>query len=161
MTFDVMGYGYYCANDHTGTAQTETFRLPDETGGINTIERQSTSTGAKFRRNDYSASFRARYLSDKFTANNTLVFRNTRIPHNDSQGAVTYSAGAYDNSEYTTVNDSRSRNATYSGYYYIGIGDNNSLTIQPAYAYNHTTQGSILLVSGKCVYSAILSDFMH
>lgn len=148
MTFDVMGYGYYCANDHTGTAQTETFRLPDETGGINTIERQSTSTGAKFRRNDYSASFRARYLSDKFTANNTLVFRDTRIPHKDSQGAVTYSAGAYDNSEYTTVNDSRRQNVTYTGYYYIGIGDNNSLTIQPAYAYNHTTQGSIYTEAG-------------
>lgn len=142
MTFDVMGYGYYCANDHTGTAQTETFRLPDEMGGINTIERQSTSTGAKFRRNDYSASFRARYLSDKFTANNTLVFRDTRIPHKDSQGAVTYSAGAYDNSEYTTVNNSRSRNATYSGYFYIGLGERNSLTIQPFYAYTSTTNGT-------------------
>lgn len=148
MTFDVMGYGYYCANDHTGTAQTETFRLPDETGGINTIERQSTSTGAKFRRNDYSASFRARYISDKFTANNTLVFRNTRIPHKDSHGAVTYSGGGYDDSEYTTVNDSRRQNVTYTGYYYIGIGDNNSLTIQPAYAYNHTTQGSIYTEAG-------------
>lgn len=148
MTFDVMGYGYYCANDHTGTAQTETFRLPDETGGINTIERQSTSTGAKFRRNDYSASFRARYLSDKFTANNTLVFRNTRIPHKDSHGAVTYSGGGYDDSEYTTVNDSRRQNVTYTGYYYIGIGDSNSLTIQPAYAYNHTTQGSIYTEAG-------------
>lgn len=148
MTFDVMGYGYYCANDHTGTAQTETFRLPDETGGINTIERQSTSTGAKFRRNDYSASFRARYISDKFTANNTLVFRNTRIPHNDSHGAVTYSGGGYDDSEYTTVNDSRRQNVTYTGYYYIGIGDSNSLTIQPAYAYNHTTQGSIYTEAG-------------
>lgn len=148
MTFDVMGYGYYCANDHTGTAQTETFRLPDETGGINTIERQSTSTGAKFRRNDYSASFRARYISDKFTANNTLVFRNTRIPHKDSHGAVTYSGGGYDDSEYTTVNDSRRQNVTYTGYYYIGIGDSNSLTIQPAYAYNHTTQGSIYTEAG-------------
>lgn len=148
MTFDVMGYGYYCANDHTGTAQTETFRLPDETGGINTIERQSTSTGAKFRRNDYSASFRARYISDKFTANNTLVFRNTHIPHNDSHGAVTYSGGGYDDSEYTTVNDSRRQNVTYTGYYYIGIGDSNSLTIQPAYAYNHTTQGSIYTEAG-------------
>lgn len=148
MTFDVMGYGYYCANDHTGTAQTETFRLPDETGGINTIERQSTSTGAKFRRNDYSASFRARYLSDKFTANNTLVFRDTRIPHKDSHGAVTYSGGGYDDSEYTTVNDSRRQNVTYTGYYYIGIGDSNSLTIQPAYAYNHTTQGSIYTEAG-------------
>lgn len=148
MTFDVMGYGYYCANDHTGTAQTETFRLPDETGGINTIERQSTSTGAKFRRNDYSASFRARYISDKFTANNTLVFRNTRIPHNDSHGAVAYSGGGYDDSEYTTVNDSRRQNVTYTGYYYIGIGDSNSLTIQPAYAYNHTTQGSIYTEAG-------------
>ena len=148
MTFDVMGYGYYCANDHTGTAQTETFRLPDETGGINTIERQSTSTGAKFRRNDYSASFRARYISDKFTANNTLVFRNTRIPHKDSHGAGTYSGGGYDDSEYTTVNDSRRQNVTYTGYYYIGIGDSNSLTIQPAYAYNHTTQGSIYTEAG-------------
>lgn len=148
MTFDVMGYGYYCANDHTGTAQTETFRLPDETGGINTIERQSTSTGAKFRRNDYSASFRARYISDKFTANNTLVFRNTRIPHKDSHGAVTYSGGGYDDSEYTTVNDSRRQNVTYTGYYYIGIGDSNSLTIQPTYAYNHTTQGSIYTEAG-------------
>lgn len=142
MTFDVMGYGYYCANDHTGTAQTETFRLPDGLGGFNTIERQSTSTGAKYRRNDYSASFRARYSSDKFTANNTLVFRDTRIPHKDSQGAVTYSAGAYDNSEYTTVNNSRSRNATYSGYFYIGLGERNSLTIQPFYAYTSTTNGT-------------------
>lgn len=143
MTFDVMGYGYYCANDHTGTAQTETFRLPDGLGGINTIERQSTSNGAKYRRNDYSASFRARYTSDRFTANNILVFRDTRIPHNDSQGAVTYSGGEFDNSEYTTAYDSHRQNVTYTGYYYIGIGDSNSLTIQPTYAYSHTTQGSV------------------
>lgn len=148
MTFDVMGYGYYCANDHTGTAQTETFRLPDGLGGTNTIERQSTSTGAKFRRNDYSASFRARYTSDKFTANNILAFRDTRIPHNDSQGAVTYSGGDFDDSEYTTVNDSRRQNVTYTGYYYIGIGERNSLTIQPTYAYNHTTQGSVYTEAG-------------
>ena len=148
MTFDVMGYGYYCANDHTGTAQTETFRLPDGLGGTNTIERQSTSNGAKFRRNDYSASFRARYISDRFTANNTLVFRNTRIPHNDSQGAVTYSGGDFDDSEYTTVNDSRRQNVTYTGYYYIGIGERNSLTIQPTYAYSHTTQGSVYTEAG-------------
>lgn len=148
MTFDVMGYGYYCATDHTGTAQTETFRLPDGLGGTNTIERQSTSTGAKFRRNDYSASFRARYTSDKFTANNILAFRDTRIPHNDSQGAVTYSGGDFDDSEYTTVNDSRRQNVTYTGYYYIGIGERNSLTIQPTYAYNHTTQGSVYTEAG-------------
>lgn len=148
MTFDVMGYGYYCANDHTGTAQTETFRLPDGLGGINTIERQSMSSGDKFRRNDYSASFRARYNSDKFTANNTLLFRNTRIPHNDSRGAVTYSGGGFDDSEYTQVNDTRRQNVTYTGYYYIGIGDSNSLTIQPAYAYNHTTQGLIYTEAG-------------
>ena len=148
MTFDVMGYGYYCANDHTGTAQTETFRLPDGLGGTNTIERQSTSTGAKFRRNDYSASFRARYTSDKFTANNILAFRDTRIPHNDSQGAVTYSGGDFDDSEYTTVNDSRRQNVTYTGYYYIGIGERNSLTIQPTYAYSHTTQGSVYTEAG-------------
>lgn len=148
MTFDVMGYGYYCATDHTGTAQTETFRLPDGLGGTNTIERQSTSTGAKFRRNDYSASFRARYTSDKFTANNILAFRDTRIPHNDSQGAVTYSGGDFDDSEYTTVNDSRRQNVTYTGYYYIGIGERNSLTIQPTYAYSHTTQGSVYTEAG-------------
>ncbi len=148
MIFDVMGYGYYCANDHTGTAQTETFRLPDGLGGINSIERQSTSDGAKFRRNDYSASFRARYISDRFTTNNTVVFRNTRIPHKDSQGAVTYSGGGFDNSEYTTAYDSHSRNVTYSGYFYIGMGERNSLTIMPTYAYTSTTNGTTYTEAG-------------
>lgn len=148
MTFDVMGYGYYCAHDHNGTVQTETFRLPDGLGGTNTIERQSTSTDGKFRRNDYSASFRARYISDKFTTNNTLVFRDTRVPHSDSQGSVTYSGGGFDNSEYTTAYDSRSRNVTYSGYFYIGVGERNSLTIMPTYAYTSTTNGTSYTEAG-------------
>lgn len=140
MTYDIMGYGYYAANDHTGTAENETFRLPDGLGGTNIIERQTTSIGSKFRRNDFNVAFRARYAGDKLTANNILQFNNTRMPHRDSQGAVTYSTDLFDNSTYTSEYDSHTQNATYTGYFNLSFDENNSLTIRPVYSYTRTTQ---------------------
>lgn len=70
MTYDIMGYGYYMANDHFGTDQTETFTLPQENGEIRSFQRESMTNSSKLRRQNYETSFRALYSSDKITANN-------------------------------------------------------------------------------------------
>lgn len=58
MTYDIMGYGYYLNNNHFGTDQTETFRLPQENGATRIFTRHTETEASRYRRHDYQASLR-------------------------------------------------------------------------------------------------------
>lgn len=61
MSYDIMGYGYYMANDHFGVDQTETFHLPQGNGEIKSFQRESTTESSKYRKQNYEGSIRALY----------------------------------------------------------------------------------------------------
>ncbi len=142
MTYDVMGYGYYLSNDHFGTDQTETFRLPQPDGSIMSFRRETMTETSKLRRNNFETSFRALYTADRVTANSQVAFGIDDTPHNDLSGRVEYSGDRTERSDYSTVADSKAKFVSYRGYYYFGLTTNSSLTVSTNYTYSHTGQSS-------------------
>lgn len=143
MTYDIMGYGYYMDNNHLGTDQTESFRLPQANGEIKSFQRESLTETSKFNRRKYDASFRALYSGDKVTANSRIDVGIDDTPHNDNAGVVKYSDNVLANSDYSKVADSNAKYISYNGYYFFSLPKNNSFTASLNYTYSHTTQSSM------------------
>ncbi len=142
MTYDIMGYGYYMANNHFGEDLTETFRLPQDNGEIKSFQRESQTESSKYRRNNYQTSFRALYSGDKITANSQIAMGLDDTPHNDNAGVVKYTDNLLGKSNYNSTADSKEKYLSYNGFYYFGLANNNSLTASLSYSYSHTNQNS-------------------
>ncbi|MDE6717942.1 MAG: outer membrane beta-barrel family protein [Muribaculaceae bacterium] len=147
MTFDIMGYGYYMANNHFGVDQTETFHLPQENGEIKSFQRESSTESSKYRNRNYEGSFRALYSGDKITANSLITFGLDHIPHNDSKGKVEYTDNKMATNEYSSDASSKAKYLNYSGYYFFSLPENNYLSASLGYSYSHTDQASSYLES--------------
>ena len=148
MTYDLMGYAYYSANDHTGAYQTETFRLPETNGGDRIFDRVSETESSKYRRQNYETSFRALYSSEKATANSQVSFGLERMPADDASGHVAYTSNAYTSSSYNSLSDSRANYFRYKGFYFFALPKSNSLTVNANYSHSHTNQASSYSESG-------------
>lgn len=48
MTFDLMGYGYYIANNHFCADQIETFHLPQDNGEVKSFQRATQTDNSKY-----------------------------------------------------------------------------------------------------------------
>ncbi|MDE6094772.1 MAG: TonB-dependent receptor family protein [Muribaculaceae bacterium] len=143
MTYDIMGYGYYMANNHFGEDQVETFRLPHENGDMKIFQRESLTESSKYRRNNYQTSFRALYSGDKITANSQIAVGIDETPYNDNTGVVKYTDNILAPSSYSSNADSKAKYLSYNGFYYFGLANNNSLTASLNYSYSHTNQNSL------------------
>ncbi len=143
MTYDVMGYCFYMANNHFGEDQLETFRLPQENGEIKSFQRESRTESSKYHRNIYQTSFRALYSGDNITANNQIAVGLDDTPHNDNTGVVKYTDKLLDPSNYSSYAGSKAKLLSYNGFYYLGLASNNSLTASLSYSYSHTDQNSL------------------
>ncbi|MBD5356827.1 MAG: hypothetical protein HDR88_07465 [Bacteroides sp.] len=142
MTFDIMGYGYYMANDHFGVNQIETFHLPQENGETKSFQRETATESSKYRKQNYETSFRALYSADKVTANNQIAFGLDRMPHNDNEGMVRYSGDLTAKDEYYSASTQKAKYLNYTGYYFFNLPKSNSLTASLGYSYSHTAQSS-------------------
>lgn len=152
MTYDIMGYGYYMANNHFGVDQKETFHLPQENGEIKSFQRESTTDNSKYRKQNYEASFRALYSGDNITANSLIALGLERMPHNDNTGKVSYSDDKegkcmYSDDfmakdEYTSESTRKAKYLTYTGYYFFNLTKSNSLSASLNYSYSQTDQSS-------------------
>ncbi len=140
MTYDVMGYGFYCAHDHTGLSEHETFRLPQDDGTESVFDRYTESNNGKFRRQVYQTAFRAKYASDNIVANNRLSFGLNRTPHDDNSGSVTYTPEFLPDSRYTLTDDRSSKFVNFDGYYNFILPKGNTLTATAQYSYSTTDQ---------------------
>ncbi len=159
MTYDVMGYGYYMANNHFGIDQIETFHLPQDNGEIKSFQRESTTKSSKYRKQNYETSFRALYSGDKITVNNLVAFGIERLPHNDNEGQVRYSYAPTAIDEYYSESTQKAKYLNYSGYYFFSLPKNNSLTASLDYSYSHTDQSSRYLESLMSpIYNAANDD---
>ncbi len=142
MTYDVMGYGYYMANDHFATDLTETFHLPAENGEMKSFRRETATESSKYRKQNYEASFRALYSGDNVTANSQIAAGIDRIPHDEHAGKVKYSDALVAQDEYTSEASERAKYFTFKGYYFFNLPKNNSLTASVNYTLSHTRQSS-------------------
>lgn len=142
MVYDIMGYGYYSANNHFGVDQIETFHLPQENGEINSFQRESTTESSKYLKQNYEGSFRALYSGDKITSNNLIALGLDRMPHNDNVGKVEYPNSLMSKDEYSSVSTQKAKYLNYTGYYFFSLPKNNSLSASLGYSYSHTDQSS-------------------
>lgn len=142
MTYDLMGYGFYDSNNHYGIDQIETFRLPGGNGDIRSFQRESMTTGSKYREQNYAASFRAMYSGEKLTVNNQIEVGLDRNPHNDNVGVVRYTDDILDETAYRSQSEHKAKYLNYSGYYYLGLSGRSSLSATMDYSYSHTDQSS-------------------
>ena len=142
MTYDLTGGGSYAASDHSGSSETEFYRLPQLDNTIESFERITDKTASKYRTHNSWATFRAMYSSKNVVVRNTIggSFRST--PDNNSVGSVTYRPESFSQSSYISDNDSHNNLFTYRGDINIYLPNKNTLVITPIYKYNHTRQNS-------------------
>lgn len=144
MTYDVMGYGYYMDNRHTGYDRTETFRLPASGNGLpETFRREQTTESSHYKTRNFETSVRALYSADKITANSQIAFGGESTPNNNQSGTIRYSpTTVHENSQFRTTADNRSKYLSFNGYYHFAMPYSNSLTAALDYKYSRTAQNS-------------------
>lgn len=142
MTFDVAG-GVFFMRDKSYYEDTyETYRLPQPDGIVKEIQRNTIVDNTKKTRDDYWASFKAMYKTDKVTMSNMLSVEFDRTPKYTTDGHVSYSSDEYDGSEYNSLSSNRINSVAYNGYWYFVLPGNNTITFNPQYAYTNTKQNS-------------------
>ncbi len=142
MTYDVMGSTYHYDRKHEGSELTETYRLPQEDGGIKEFKRFSNTTSSAQKRDWYFATVKATYNSDNIQASSQIKGRIDNQPKFEKKGSVVYSTPDFGDSEYTSFFNERSRFIAYEGYYFFKLPGNNSLLFTPVYSYSHTDQNT-------------------
>lgn len=142
MTFDWGGGAFYMNNRKNYENTVETFRLPQEDGSIKEFERNSVVDYNRKKRNSYWTSFKALYRTDKISMSNMVTVDFDGTPEHVTEGKLTYLPEYSEPTEYTTRNSSRAKSFVYSGYWYFSLPHGNHITINPNYAYTHTSQHS-------------------
>ena len=140
MTYDLSIYDRYTDRGHTGTEQTQTFRLPQGDGTIADITRSTTLDDSRYQENYLWTSFRAKYAAEKTTLSNTINLIATRAPHNDYSGRVVFASPLFQTAEspYANLTDEKVINPYWSGNYYFDFGKQWSLSVSPEIDYIHT-----------------------
>ncbi len=148
MTYDLMGWGFNANSDHKGMAETETYRLPQPDGTTAEFSRNSNTTGSKWRNQQYFATFKATFNSDKIQAESQVSGKINNTPHEDRNGTVSYSDEIFPTSVYSSNSDTNSKFISYNGYYFFVLPKGNSLTFIPSFTFNHTEQSSVYAEEG-------------
>lgn len=154
MTYDLMGYGWGLNSNHYGEELTERYRLPQDDGSMRIFDRYSNTTLSKETRQQYFATFKATYNSEKIQASSQIKGSIDRRPHSDRSGSVFYQPDLFPASQYESGLRNTSRFLSYNGYYFFAVTKNNSITFTPSYTYSHTSQNSSYVETG---YSPLLN----
>ena len=148
MTYDLMAYGSYQAPDHTGSALSQYFNLPQTDADGQSFRRYSDNLGSRLRNQDYQASFRALYETPTFTANNMATSGWDRTPDNFFHGATRYEGKDILPSEYFSKSTKRSFFFRYNGNYSFTLSTNDILNIELQYEHSRTRSHSSYNESG-------------
>ena len=74
-----------------------------------------------------------------------ISFGLDRMPHNDNEGKVEYTDDLMTCDEYSLESNHKAKYMSYSGYYFLSLPKNSSLSSSLGYSYSHTDQGSSYL----------------
>lgn len=148
MTYDLLLSGSYDSNTHYGSVTDETYRLPQPDGTEKIFNRLSDTHDAKKENRRFAAIFKATYQSDNITLRNSLAGSLNRMPCNDQAGSVTYIPEDYEDSEFTSAANSRSRYISYDGNFYFSLPNGNRIVFLPSYSFSHTEQNSSYAETG-------------
>ena len=148
MTYDLNVYDHYSDRGHTGTEQTQVFRLPQDDGSVKEITRSTTFDDSRFQRNYPWLSFRAKYATEKTTISNTFNLLLTNISHNDYSGRVVFSDPIALESPFANLTDEKVVNPYWSGNFYFDLGKQWKLNVSPKVDFSHTVSNRHYISDG-------------
>lgn len=145
MTYDLAAFGGHNDIYHNGTETTETFRFPQQDGGMKTIERLSTNAASRNLSNTGRMSFKATYSSTDITARTILSGGITDSPISSQRGEVTYTPEVYSNSDYSSETSKKDKFIQLNGSYIFKLPNEFGLTFSPSYTFSQTDQNTTYL----------------
>lgn len=161
MTYD-FGVGWsqsYSRHDYSETR--ETFRLPMEEGGEQTIVRDSRVDEAKSSNRTNWSTLRATYASGAATISNSIGVNFDHTPRNDWSGCMEYDGGGYTSSDFSQRGYERVNSFSYEGEWNYGAGSGNSFSFSPTYVYTHTNNMTDFTQTGAGNYLNLAKDNTH
>lgn len=138
MTYDISVNNKYTDRHHTGTEQTQVFRFPKADGSIDEITRSNILDDSRFQQNQFGASFRAKYTSQKAVISNSVFITALNTPHSSYDGRLLFSYDKYSGSSYSNSLNSTYLYPRWRGNYYFDLGNGLKLNAIPSFFYQHT-----------------------
>lgn len=148
MTYDISAQTWNHKNNHAGTSQYTVMKLTDDKGEEYLLHRDEIYDKSRGRSDYFPLQFRATYRSDKVLFRNTLSYEFTNYLAQEKSGRLVYNPSSDKDYSYSTNNPSRDNTLGYSGYLFIALPRDFSLTFTPSFAYTHTNSYSIYSRSG-------------
>lgn len=138
MTYDISVNDKYTDRHHTGIEQTQVFRFPKADGSIDEITRSNILDDSRFQQNQFGASFRAKYTSQKAVISNSVFITALNTPHSSYDGRLLFSYDKYSGSSYSNSLNSTYLYPRWRGNYYFDLGNGLKLNAIPSFFYQHT-----------------------
>lgn len=138
MTYDISVNDKYTDRHHTGTEQMQVFRFPKADGSIDEITRSNILDDSRFQQNQFGASFRAKYTSQKAVISNSVFITALNTPHSSYDGRLLFSSDKYSGSSYSNSLNSTYLYPRWRGNYYFDLGNGLKLNAIPSFFYQHT-----------------------
>ncbi len=155
MTYDLRLGGYHRDDNHGGTASEETFRIPNPVAAnpnadaitpdateFTTFKRYSDVSSSDVKERLFWVTLRATYANEKTTVRNTIGGDFDNWPRNNQKGTVSYSPEIAPTEKYASKSSNKVNSLSYQGIISLFLPKGNTLTINPAFSYSHTSQFS-------------------
>ena len=138
MTYDISVNDKYTDRHHTGTEQKQIYRFPQTDGSVSEITRDNLLDNSRYQQNQFGASFRAKYSSEKMVLSNSFFLTALNAPHSDYNGRLIFTPDIINGDTYSNSLNSSYIYPRWQGIYYFDLGNNLLLNTISSFRYEHT-----------------------
>lgn len=138
MTYDISVSDKYTDRHNTGTEQKQIFRFPMTDGSTSEIIRDNILDHSRYQQNQFGASFRAKYSSEKMVLSNTFFLTALNAPHSDYSGKLSFTPDIVNGDTYSNSLKSSYIYPRWQGTYFFDLGKGFLLNTISSFRYEHT-----------------------
>ncbi|MCM1356351.1 MAG: hypothetical protein NC212_08110 [Staphylococcus sp.] len=138
MTYDISVNDKYTDRHNTGTEQKQVFRFPQADGSVSEISRDNLLDHSRYQQNQFGASFRAKYTSEKTVLSNSFFLTALNAPHSDYSGRLVFTPDVIKGDTYANSLNSSYIYPRWKGTYYFNLGNGFLLNTISSLHYEHT-----------------------
>lgn len=138
MTYDISMNDKYTDRHHTGTEQKQVYRFPMIDGSTSEITRYNLLDNSRYQQNQFGASFRAKYSSEKMVLSNSFFLTALNAPHSDYSGRLIFAPEIINGDTYSNSLKSSYIYPRWQGTYYFDLGKGFLLNTLTSFHYEHT-----------------------
>lgn len=138
MTYDISVSDKYTDRHNTGTEQKQIFRFPMTDGSTSEITRDNILDHSRYQQNQFGASFRAKYSSEKMVLSNTFFLTALNAPHSDYSGKLSFTPDIVNGDTYSNSLKSSYIYPRWQGTYFFDLGKGFLLNTISSFHYEHT-----------------------